>query len=427
MIEFVLSQIPPCPKKKLGLSHGKAPCDFFGFALAAACTSAAFAAERNEFPMTALSKNFFKKTTPFLFILLFCSVDIAVFWLTVIPHSPQLRVLQIILALASLAGSMLSIKYPKGSIVCLSIFAAIAWIAQLTADPFLMISLAVFHYAERSGKKLIPRAFLMTIILVFAAAMGVKASNNLSLVRNTLLSIGAVTLAWFLGVRTQRIKRDSQNEARMQEQARLSREIHDVLSYSLGTIGVQAGVSAHVEGTSPEELRQTLQRIQATANDGITQLRQLLEKRNRQNPPDSQNRDETPHFDLSGKIAELQQTCEKSGLHMTCQISDNQHVLDSLDVSIQSTIYSIIREAVTNTLTHAQAHTIFAAIDVTDSHVRLRIADDGQGKAAHIKFGRGLTGIQERVRLLDGMLKITDAPQQGIAVDVEIPTLSREG
>lgn len=423
MIEFVLSQIPPCPKKKLGLSHGKAPCDFFGFALAAACTSAAFAAERNEFPMTALSKNFFKKATPFLFILLFCSVDIAVFWLTVIPHSPQLRVLQIILALASLAGSMLSIKYPKGSIVCLSIFAAIAWIAQLTADPFLMVSLAVFHCAERSGKKLIPRAFLMTIILVFAAAMGVKASNNLSLVRNTLLSIGAVTLAWFLGVRTQRIKRDSQNEARMQEQARLSREIHDVLSYSLGTIGVQAGVSAHVENILPEQLRQTLQGIQATANDGIAQLRQLLEKQNRQNP---QNHSVTPHFDLSGKIAELQQTCEKSGLRMDFQVSGNQDVLDSLDVSIRSTIYSIIRETVTNTLTHAQAHTIFAAIDVTGSHVRLHIADDGRGKAAHIQFGHGLTGIQERVRLLGGTLKITDASQHGVAVDVEIPAQSGE-
>ena len=111
---------------------------------------------------------------------------------------------------------------------------------------------------------------------------------------------------------------------------------------------------------------------------------------------------------------------------MDFQVSGNQDVLDSLDVSIQSTIYSIIRETVTNTLTHAQAHTIFAAIDVTGSHVRLHIADDGRGKAAHIQFGHGLTGIQERVRLLGGTLKITDASQHGVAVDVEIPAQSGE-
>jgi two-component system sensor histidine kinase UhpB len=66
----------------------------------------------------------------------------------------------------------------------------------------------------------------------------------------------------------------------------------------------------------------------------------------------------------------------------------------------------VIQEAVTNVLRHANASTMRVLAEINDREVLVEISDDGIGFAADPIFGRGLTGMLERVRALSGTLEL---------------------
>ena len=64
--------------------------------------------------------------------------------------------------------------------------------------------------------------------------------------------------------------------ARAEERLRLSREVHDVVSHSLSTIAVRAGVARLVLDEQPEEARSALSAIETASRSALDELRQLL-------------------------------------------------------------------------------------------------------------------------------------------------------
>jgi two-component system, NarL family, sensor histidine kinase UhpB len=80
--------------------------------------------------------------------------------------------------------------------------------------------------------------------------------------------------------------------------------------------------------------------------------------------------------------------------------------LNDADGLLSQTIYRVIQEAVTNVLRHARANAMHVAADISDREVTLEISDDGIGFPADRTFGRGLTGMLERVRALSGTLEL---------------------
>jgi two-component system sensor histidine kinase UhpB len=61
---------------------------------------------------------------------------------------------------------------------------------------------------------------------------------------------------------------------------------------------------------------------------------------------------------------------------------------------------------VTNVLRHAKANTMHVAAGINDREVIVEVSDDGIGFPADRMFGRGLTGMLERVRALSGTLEL---------------------
>jgi two-component system sensor histidine kinase UhpB len=57
-------------------------------------------------------------------------------------------------------------------------------------------------------------------------------------------------------------------------------------------------------------------------------------------------------------------------------------------------------------LRHARANAMHVAADINDREVIVEISDDGIGFPADRMFGRGLTGMLERVRALSGTLEL---------------------
>lgn len=80
--------------------------------------------------------------------------------------------------------------------------------------------------------------------------------------------------------------------------------------------------------------------------------------------------------------------------------------LDSLDHLLSQTIYRVVQEAVTNVIKHAQASTLNVTAMMSDNAVTIEVCDDGVGFADNVPLGRGLTGMSDRSRALDGELDL---------------------
>jgi signal transduction histidine kinase len=80
--------------------------------------------------------------------------------------------------------------------------------------------------------------------------------------------------------------------------------------------------------------------------------------------------------------------------------------LNRVDGSLSQTIYRVIQEGITNVLRHAVATSVFVEADTRDSGIVVEVSDNGIGLAPATAFGRGLIGMDERVRALGGSLEL---------------------
>jgi two-component system sensor histidine kinase UhpB len=94
---------------------------------------------------------------------------------------------------------------------------------------------------------------------------------------------------------------------------------------------------------------------------------------------------------------------QAADLKVTSQIDATLNDVDGL---LSQTVYRVIQEAVTNVLRHAKANTMHVAAGINDREVIVEVSDDGIGFPADPMFGRGLTGMLERVRALSGTLEL---------------------
>jgi signal transduction histidine kinase len=95
---------------------------------------------------------------------------------------------------------------------------------------------------------------------------------------------------------------------------------------------------------------------------------------------------------------------------------------------IEITLYRIAQEALTNALKHSGAQTVEIALAEIEEEVGVRIRDDGTGfdvRANPNAGGFGLYGMQERVDLLGGRLRISSAPGAGTTVEARVPVRRR--
>ncbi len=90
-----------------------------------------------------------------------------------------------------------------------------------------------------------------------------------------------------------------------------------------------------------------------------------------------------------------------------CFATRIDHRLNDIDGLLSQTTYRVIQEGVTNVLRHAQAKSMEVSAAIIGDNVAVEISDDGVGVSPHNGFGRGLTGMYERVRALNGIFEMS--------------------
>lgn len=80
--------------------------------------------------------------------------------------------------------------------------------------------------------------------------------------------------------------------------------------------------------------------------------------------------------------------------------------VNNVDGLLSQTIYRVIQEGITNVFRHAGATSVIVEADVRNDEIVVEVSDNGVGLMPDTVFGRGLTGMHERVRALSGSFEV---------------------
>lgn len=222
---------------------------------------------------------------------------------------------------------------------------------------------------------------------------------------------------------TQNLQRLSARLVNVQEEERrtIARELHDEVGQALTAIKVELSVAGK-HATLTEREGAALQEARGLTDRALQQVRDLSQMLH---PAmlDDLGLPETVGWYLNAFAA-------RTGI-ATDLVQD--HVDGRLAPEIETCLYRIVQEALTNVARHAEAKTCRVYLQRLPQTVLLTVEDDGKGfpprggAEAATKRGLGLLGIEERVAGFRGSLHIETAPGNGTRLTVELPALPRHG
>lgn len=341
----------------------------------------------------------------------------AALWLPFTPATPSLHAAQLSLAAAVVLGFVVRRWFPWTATLVVTVATVAGWWLGATGDPFLIAGFCLFVAAERFGARRFPWWLIATGVLVLTSMLFIEADGAQD--RFLGMVVGAVVLgaAWVLGVRTRQARDETALRVRAEERLRLSRDVHDVLSHALGTIGVRAGVLAHIDSPSQEQLREALREIESDSRAAMGDLRSLL---NRERADDADQ--PASGATLEALIGDALRSARSVGVQVDTQIDD---AVELASASVRTTIYRIVQESVTNVIRHAHATSCVVRVRVNGDSVLVEIRDDGRGSTSPTRDGHGLLGMRERVELLGGSIEASNPTDGGFQVRATLPLDSK--
>ncbi len=211
--------------------------------------------------------------------------------------------------------------------------------------------------------------------------------------------------------------------AQEEERRRVARELHDEAGQALTAviIGLERGLASMPEvyaADLPVQPRKLISDLRDLAAQTLDEVRKLaLELR-------------PSVLDDLGLVAALRQyvrsTGERSGLiaQLTVTGWDEAFSNDRLAPQVETALFRIAQEALTNAIRHARATSVQVRLRRTSDTVNLEVRDDGIGLgAAAPSDGEhlGMFGMRERARLLGGSFIATPVSPRGTLVQVSVP------
>ena len=209
---------------------------------------------------------------------------------------------------------------------------------------------------------------------------------------------------------SRRVRRDSLRrviEGQESERRRLARELHDETGQALTSVllGLKAVERAD---DVPAALAQLRELVVATLQDVRRLAVELRPKA-------------LDDFGLVAALERLVETfVEATGIAVDfeSQLGDER-----LSSEVETTLYRIVQESLTNVAKHAGAHRVSILLVRRATTATALVEDDGHGfdDEDELRGGMGLAGMRERIALLDGRLTIESTRGSGTSLVAEVP------
>ena len=210
----------------------------------------------------------------------------------------------------------------------------------------------------------------------------------------------------------------AEQNARLAERARISRDLHDAISQDLFSLRMTAGGlrTALAPLAESVSLQPYLETLQGTTTHMIREMRALLlELRPVQ----------LEQLGLGAALEELTSAYRvRLGIPVTASIAPVQ-----LHLRAQHALLRIVQEAFTNAIRHADASALTLRLYSSSDGVRCVIADNGRGfelTSPEVQQGLGLRLMRERVQELGGQFSLATAPGEGTRLTICLPLEDRD-
>ena len=197
-------------------------------------------------------------------------------------------------------------------------------------------------------------------------------------------------------------------EAQELERRRLARELHDQTGQELTS--VLLGLKAVEEAKSGAERAEALAAVREQVVETLHDVRRLAVELRPKALDD---------FGLVPALERLRDTfAEQTGMRVDLE----SRIRERLPTDVETALYRIVQEALTNVVKHAQATAVSIVLAPKDRAVTALIEDDGRGFTPDGSGeGLGLLGMGERLALLGGRLKIESSHGAGTTIVAEVP------
>lgn len=215
-----------------------------------------------------------------------------------------------------------------------------------------------------------------------------------------------------LSERTRRLD-EAHAAAVAKERTHISRDLHDILTHSVGLMVVQAEAGAAVIRGDSGQAEAAFDAISRTGRDAIDQLRRLL---GALRSAETANRAPQPRI---GALTGLVEQVRQAGIDVSIACDGQPRALP-VDVDIAA--YRIVQESLTNTLRHAAARRAQVRLRWSRTALHIEVTDDGQGPGSASDGGYGIVGMRERAAACGGTLTTgPTAGGRGFSVSATLP------
>ena len=200
--------------------------------------------------------------------------------------------------------------------------------------------------------------------------------------------------------------------AQEDERKRIARELHDDTSQSLAVLvmAIDSATATLKSGKTPrlEEARALAVRTIEEVHRMILDLRPSV-------------------LDDLGLQSAIRWYAERHlvsrGISVRCEFDAPDR---RFPAAFETALFRVCQEAMSNIARHAHAESVLIQLSEAEGVIRIEIEDDGRGfepdNVSHSERRHfGLMGIEERVEILGGKVKIDSAPGQGTRVRLEVP------
>lgn len=258
-------------------------------------------------------------------------------------------------------------------------------------------------------------AGVLALLAVLVPLTGRGAAETLFTLGAVAFSIGWLAFTarismWVLAVMWElREARDVQARlAVAEERLRFGRDLHDVLGRNLAVIALKSELAVQLaqRGGEHRALEQMTE-VQRIARESQREVRDVVRGYR--------------SADLRTELDGARGVLGAAGISCTIESPDAGPPAEELPAEVQSALAWVVREATTNVLRHGDAAHCAIGLTTTAGAAVLTVENDGVRGSAPGAPGTGLTGLRERLAVLDGTLDAGPAPGARFRLTARVP------
>jgi signal transduction histidine kinase len=206
----------------------------------------------------------------------------------------------------------------------------------------------------------------------------------------------------------------TEQQSMMEERRRITREIHDVIGYTMTNVIMMMEAVIDMMRRDPGKVEEMVNLARRNAEEGLDEIRDALHLLRAQEQPPATS------LDAIVRLARIFQIA--TGVQVALELGN---VPSTVERTIEEALYRLVQEALTNSFRHGKATHVRILMWMTEQQLIVNIRDNGVG-AGTFNEGIGLAGMRERLERLHGNLILRNAAD-GFQMTAEIPLAAPAG